>query len=314
MLAPKYQKLSPCSERRIQPFEINPYDLSVEIEHVLGKDGNSVIYRGLLRSIKSNKSSYSQVAIKISYPPITPKSRKAVANEIQALKTLKHNSHILSMVGYMNTETDLMIVSEFCQLGHLGGLIQSHPCHYANQELCSTVICFNAEELLSFFWQIADGLSFMTANEILHRDIAAENIFITDNMVAKVGGFKRCMIKRQIGDHDEELPFWNQAVETLLKGEYSEKSDVWQFGNLLFEVFSGGSLPFGDLSKEQIIQMFAENERPRPVRACPDIVSDLIDQCWKTDVDRRPSFSQLKSLIAATFIKSRSPKSSGSLR
>ncbi|CAD5219562.1 unnamed protein product [Bursaphelenchus okinawaensis] len=312
MLAPKYQKLSPSSARRAQPFEINPYDLSVEIEHVLGKDDAAVIYRGTLKSLNNatKKSGYSQVAIKISHPPITPRSRRVFVNEIEALKTLNPNSHIMTMIGYMNTETDLMIVSELCQFGTLGALVHAHPCHYARHELCPTPSCFNTEELLSFFWQIADGLSFMSSNGIVHRDIVSENIFITDNLVAKVGGFKRCMIKTRAGDAEQQLPFYNQSIESLVEGEYSEKSDVWQFGNLLFEVFSGGYLPYYDLSKAQMLKMFDVNERPQPEDTCPEVVSNLIDHCWKTDSDRRPSFSQLKSLIATTFIRSRSPRNS----
>lgn len=92
--------------------------------------------------------------------------------------------------------------------------------------MCPLRECFTTNDLLSFSWQIVDALSYMTSNDIVHRDVSAENCLLTENFVAKLSGFKRCMIKKRMGDADEDLGYQNKAIETVIQGEYSEKTDV----------------------------------------------------------------------------------------
>lgn len=58
-------------------------------------------------------------------------SRRVFAHEVEALKRVHLNPHVLSLLGYLSSPSDLMLVTEFCALGGLDRLLDQHPCHYA---------------------------------------------------------------------------------------------------------------------------------------------------------------------------------------
>ncbi|KAH7684606.1 Protein F09A5.2, partial [Aphelenchoides avenae] len=41
------------------------------------------------------------------------------------------------------------------------------------------------KQLLSFAWQIADGLAYLVSKRLVHRDIAARNVLLTADFTAK---------------------------------------------------------------------------------------------------------------------------------
>ena len=101
----------------------------------------------------------------------------------------------------------------------------------------------------------------------------------------------------QIGAHLDTFPFQNSAYEILRTGvAIKEKSDVWSFGILMWEIFYlGQALPYADVAGLPELRNFLENgqrlERP-PL--CPQSIYDLMLQCWKLLYQFRPTFSDLK--------------------
>lgn len=78
-------------------------------------------------------------------------------------------------------------------------------------------------------------MAFMEDRHLLHRNLAARNIFLFTPMTIKVAGFGR---GRKISAFDDEeledkatkIPFRWMALESLLDGEFNFKTDVWAFG------------------------------------------------------------------------------------
>jgi serine/threonine protein kinase len=52
---------------------------------------------------------------------------------------------------------------------------------------------------------------------------------------------------------DGPKPIRYLAPEALRKGRYSEKSDVWAFGVTVWEVLSGGDIPFFDITDDDAV-------------------------------------------------------------
>ncbi|MDH3725959.1 MAG: serine/threonine protein kinase [Myxococcales bacterium] len=97
------------------------------------------------------------------------------------------------------------------------------------------------EQLLPVAQQIADALATAHAAGVIHRDLKPENLLITDNGQVKLADFGIARIPN--ADLTKEGQFLGTpcyaAPETLLKGEYSEKTDLFSFGAVLYEAASG---------------------------------------------------------------------------
>ena len=99
-------------------------------------------------------------------------------------------------------------------------------------------------------------MEFLSSKNIYHGDLAARNILLDENLVAKVSDFglsRRCyenFSKRDIFSDDNDpspklLPVKWLALEILNYGHFiPQKSDVWSFGVLLWELFSIGLHPY----------------------------------------------------------------------
>ena len=97
------------------------------------------------------------------------------------------------------------------------------------------------EQLLGVTQQIADALATAHMAGVIHRDLKPENLLITDNGQLKLADFGIARIPN--ADLTKEGQFLGTpcyaAPETLLKGEYSEKTDQFSFGAVVYEAASG---------------------------------------------------------------------------
>merc|ERR1712203_603593 len=93
---------------------------------------------------------------------------------------------------------------------------------------------------------VADGMEFLVSKNIIHGDLAARNVLLTHDNMAKVADFGLCT--RLYDDSSEKkaarpgmFPFRWAAYEVLLtEVPFMELSDVWSFGVLMWEVFHLG--------------------------------------------------------------------------
>ena len=90
--------------------------------------------------------------------------------------------------------------------------------------------------------------------------MAARNVLLTHDLKAKVADFGfacRIYIKpdgnETVGAQKDKIPFKLSAYEILTKGTaILEKSDVWSFGILMWEIFYlGNAMPYADITPDR---------------------------------------------------------------
>jgi serine/threonine protein kinase len=90
--------------------------------------------------------------------------------------------------------------------------------------------------------QILNGLRHLHQNRIVHRDIKSLNIFLTKDGLCKLGDFG---VSRQMTEQTMMLnSFYGTPLylspEIIAGHGYTEKTDVWSLGVLLFELLCDG--------------------------------------------------------------------------
>uniref|UniRef100_A0A670I2M7 Vascular endothelial growth factor receptor 1 n=1 Tax=Podarcis muralis TaxID=64176 RepID=A0A670I2M7_PODMU len=154
------------------------------------------------------------------------------------------------------------------------------------------------EDLISYSFQVARGMEFLSSQKCIHRDLAARNVLLSENNVVKICdfGLARDIYKNPdyVRKGDARLPLKWMAPESIFDKIYSTKSDVWSYGVLLWEIFSLGASPYpGVQIDEDFFNKLKEGIRMKaPDFATPEIYQIMLD-CWQGDPKERPRFSEL---------------------
>ncbi len=97
------------------------------------------------------------------------------------------------------------------------------------------------DELLDLAQQVGDALATAHSAGVIHRDLKPENLLITNNGQVKLADFGIARIPN--ADLTKEGQFLGTpcyaAPETLRSGEYSEQSDLFSFGAVIYEAACG---------------------------------------------------------------------------
>ncbi|VDM84023.1 unnamed protein product, partial [Strongylus vulgaris] len=129
----------------------------------------------------------------------------------------------------------------------------------------------------------------------IHRDVAARNVLLTKQLVAKISdfGLGRYADSALYTARGGRLPFKSMALEALKFYEFSEKTDVWAFGILLYEIFSLGDVPYNTVQPMDMIAHIEQGNRPPQPEKCPNEIYALMKRCWKANPNDRPTFAEV---------------------
>jgi len=87
------------------------------------------------------------------------------------------------------------------------------------------------------------------------------------------------------------------APESINYGTFSHKSDVWSYGVTLWEMYTFGELPYGEMAGAQVIAYLERGERLLQPRDCPEDIYRIMLRCWCADPVNRPSFKDLYEIF-----------------
>ncbi|XP_007252861.3 tyrosine-protein kinase JAK2a [Astyanax mexicanus] len=222
--------------------------------------------------------------------------------EIEILKSLQHENIVkYKGVCYTAGRKNLRLIMEYLPFGSLREYLSK------NKER------FDHKKLLHYASQICKGMDYLGFKRYVHRDLATRNILVESENRVKIGDFGLTKVLPQDKDYytvrePGESPIFWYAPESLTESKFSVASDVWSFGVVLYELFTYsdkicsppavfmekmGIDKQGQMIVYHLIDLLKRNYRLPAPEGCPDEVHSLMNDCWATDPNQRPSFKSL---------------------
>ena len=127
---------------------------------------------------------------------------------------------------------------------------------------------------------------------IVHRDLKAENILLTNSKVTVIDfGFAEQIDPLEPLSMDRRGSAEYISPEIVMSNPYDpRKSDIWSLGVILFTLLTG-SLPFLTPTPKKTFHKIARGDYsfPEPISKYPDAAISLVRSLLVTSTDKRPT-------------------------
>ncbi|XP_050509269.1 vascular endothelial growth factor receptor 1 isoform X2 [Diabrotica virgifera virgifera] len=160
----------------------------------------------------------------------------------------------------------------------------------------------STKDLIAYAFQVARGMEYLASRKVLHGDLAARNILLSDENIVKICdfGLAKSMYKNDNYKKrgDTPLPVKWMAIESIRDRVFSTQSDVWSYGIVLWELFSLGRTPYpGMEADERLYHKLLDGYRLESPEYSPKEVYQIMTECWLAKPVGRPSFTKLTERI-----------------
>lgn len=305
-------------EHRCRQFSIDEIKSSTKCfnpEFSIGRGGFGIVYKGSIDggtetvAIKRRKSGSTQ-------------GDKEFGTEIGLLSKIKH-LNLVSLIGYCNDDEERILVYQYMTQGTLADHLYKRKKHGKSNPI-------SWETRLNIAIGAASGLYYLhSRHRIIHRDVKSSNILLNNDWVAKISDFGLSK-KGPATDSFSHITTEVKGTFGYLDPEYSstrkltEKSDVYAFGVVLFEILSGRPAVNMRLEEEQhclaawarycigegkVDQLVDQNLKKQITPACLKFYVRIAGRCLHNQSRRRPTMADVvKGLeLALTLQQNQDP-------
>lgn len=232
----------------------------------IGQGGMGSVYRGI------DKQTGEAIAIKILKKEIIerdPEALRRFRQEGEALRQLNH-PNIVKMLGEEEQAGIHYLVMEYVAGGSLRDVLDATP-------------KLTIQRALYVALDLADALTRAHRLSILHRDIKPANVLIATDGTPRLTDFGMARMEGEPHITQDGAIVGTMAYlapETFAGEEADERSDIWAFGVMLYEMLAG-ERPFPQVQPAPLIQAIVTNPLPDLEKLRPDIPTGLVDLIYR---------------------------------
>ena len=214
--------------------------------------------------------------------------------EINIIGNLRHPNLVLYMGASISNNNNCYLVMEYVDNGNLFNFL--HRGKY-NKE--GNYQKFDLNLTTKIALEIALAIKYLHCRNITHCDLKSINVLLDHNYHVKITDFGVSKIINILYEKGQEIKgklgttHW-MPPEIMKSYKYEEKSDVFSYGMILYEIITG-DIPYYGLFPNQIVGLVADC---RKIVQVPEITSNpylrkIVVECLKYDIDDRHSFEEI---------------------
>ena len=231
------------------------------------------------------------VAIKTLKPELVadqPVMLERFRREDEVLRELNH-PNIVRRLASVEQNSVYYLVMEFIEGGSLRDLLEQQ-------------VQLPVERVLEIAIDLADALARTHRLGIIHRDLKPENVLMAPDGTPRLSDFgvAHSMGRATTSQAGSLVGTWFYISPESLRGvEADERTDIWSFGVLLFEMLAG-CLPFNGSTPAQVVNAILWEPVPDLRKLQPDLPNDLYELIdLMLSKDREARISSVRMVGAA---------------
>ncbi|CAK8676240.1 inactive tyrosine-protein kinase transmembrane receptor ROR1-like [Clavelina lepadiformis] len=283
-------------------------ELSANVVHVIGELGDGKFGKVYKAHVLSNLHycPNEPVAVKTLTDRATSAHVQEFQKEMEMFSELQH-ANIAALKAVVIQPTLRCMIFEYTNSVDLHEYLVLHspqadfakPPSSASSHTSSTI---DHADFIRMAMQVASGMEYLSCHNFIHRDLAARNILVCGNMELKI-----CNLGVVRDSHlssyyrspqgGQMLPIRWMAPESLRCWQFTDKTAVWSFGVLLWEMFSYGLQPYCGYSNHEVLDIITRHQ----LLTCPDQCSakvySLMHECWSSQPANRPQFKDVHAKL-----------------
>ncbi|NWS40883.1 RIPK1 kinase, partial [Probosciger aterrimus] len=242
---------------------------------------------------------YGDVVLKKVYTgPQRAKYKASLLEEGRIMHKLQHE-RVVKLLGIILEDGNYSLVMEYVQRGHMMEVLQklSPPLSVKGR----------------FVLEIIEGMLYLHKQGFIHKDLKPENILVNTDFHIKIADFGFASYKSwsQLSREESGRQKQINSVCQNIGGTLSymapehlstihikpgEKSDVYSFGIVMWTIFANKEPYEHSINDSQIRFVVERGNRPNIeeiANECPVEIIDLMEQCWKQESEKRPTFAEI---------------------
>ncbi|ORZ01815.1 Pkinase-domain-containing protein [Lobosporangium transversale] len=256
-------------------------------QELVGRGAYGAVYKGI------ENATQQVVAIKVLNLDTEEDDVSDIQREIATLSQLKNcdSQNITRYHGSFLNGTKLWIVMDYAAGGSIRSLLQALN---KIDEKCIAVI---AREVLQ-------ALSYLHKHGIIHRDIKAANILLTDEgrvQLCDFGVAGQVTMNSLKRNSFVGTPYW-MAPEVIKGQTYDYKADIWSLGITIYEIATGNP-PFADQDPMRAMSLIPKTRPAQLEGDWSPAMKEFVALCLHEDPIQRPS---AEDLLKTKWIKNTS--------
>eukprot|EP01117_Protostelium_nocturnum_P020244 TRINITY_DN9013_c0_g1_i1.p1 TRINITY_DN9013_c0_g1~~TRINITY_DN9013_c0_g1_i1.p1 ORF type:complete len:786 (+),score=139.32 TRINITY_DN9013_c0_g1_i1:122-2479(+) len=212
----------------------------------------------------------------------------AFQREADTLRSLDH-PNIVRYHGIFMDDINIYMATEYVPNGSVLDVLQIMKSKFLSEE-----------HILEMVMGAAKGMEYLEGLKIVHRDLSCRNLLVhfdeDGHYNVKVSDFGMSKLVSDTTYYiasDDFVPVRWAAPEVLEIKRFSSKSDCWSFGICVWEMFEWGKEPYTHLSSKIVVDSVLSGERLSRPKSCPMDVYHIMNRCWSTKPEKRPTFKEI---------------------